>query len=164
MNLKPIQYNFTGGTLLENGIKEFRLENESFVTFWWSDMSAGKIVETMHFFICFTLRCFQFLKRLRSFLRQWICSLRPILFVYCWSSSILSKRSSASLASEAPLTFPFDPRSTNQQQRNCPNSPLQGRGSVSSQQTLHGHRASAVKRHDGERIPASKNGKLAGSR
>ena len=37
-------------------------------------------------------------------------------------------------------------------------------GSVSSQQTFHGYRASAVKKHDGEQIPASKNGKLAGSR
>ena len=33
-----------------------------------------------------------------------------------------------------------------------------------SQQTLHGHRANAVRRHDGEQIPASKNEKLAGSR
>ena len=37
-------------------------------------------------------------------------------------------------------------------------------GSVSPQQTLHGQRASAVKRNDGEQIPASKNGELAGSR
>ena len=37
-------------------------------------------------------------------------------------------------------------------------------GSVSSQQTLYGHRASAEKRHDDEQVPASKNGKLAGSR
>ena len=89
-------------------------------------MSAGKTVETMHFFICFTLRCFQFLKRLRSFLRQWICYHRPVLPAY-WSPSTVSKRSSASLASKAPLTFPFGPRNANQQQQNCPNSPLQGR-------------------------------------
>ena len=89
-------------------------------------MSAGKTVETMHFFICFTLRCFQFLKRLRSFLRQWICYHRPVLSAY-WSPSTVSKRSSASLASKAPLTFPFGPRNANQQQQNCPNSPLQGR-------------------------------------
>ena len=37
-------------------------------------------------------------------------------------------------------------------------------GSVSSQQTLYAHRASAEKKHDGEQVPASKNGKLAGSR
>ena len=37
-------------------------------------------------------------------------------------------------------------------------------GSVSSQQTLHGLRASSVKRHDGEQVPTRKNGKLAGSR
>ena len=37
-------------------------------------------------------------------------------------------------------------------------------GSVSSQQTLYGHRASAEKRHDGEQVPASKKEKLAGSR
>ena len=36
-------------------------------------------------------------------------------------------------------------------------------GSISSE-TLHGHRASAVKGHDGEQILGSKNGKLAGSR
>ena len=37
-------------------------------------------------------------------------------------------------------------------------------GSVFSQQTFQGHRATAVKRNDGEQIPASKNGIVAGSR
>ena len=36
-------------------------------------------------------------------------------------------------------------------------------GSVFTQQTILGHRASAVKRHEGEQIPASKNVIVAGS-
>ena len=80
----------------------------------------------MHFFICFTLRCFHFLKRLRAFLRQWNCCLSLVFSEYWWPPSTLSKRSSNSLASEAPITFSFDPQSTNQQQGNCPYSWLQG--------------------------------------
>ena len=85
-------------------------------------MSGGKIVETMLFFICFTLRFFQFLKLLRAFPRQWNCSPIPVFSDYWWPPSTLIKRSSNSLASKALVRFSFDPQSTNQQQRNCPNS------------------------------------------
>ena len=72
-------------------------------------MSGGKIVQTpvvLHFSGCSALRYFQFLKRLRVFLRQWNCCLIPILSDYWWSHSPPSKRSSGCLASEAPLTLP----------------------------------------------------------
>ena len=75
------------------------------------------------------LCCFQLLNRVRAFLRQGNGSLIPILAVY-WSPSTLSKHGTVSFASKSPPTAPtisFHPRSTNQQQRNGPNSSLQCR-------------------------------------
>ena len=52
------------------------------------------------------------------------------------SSNRKSKGSSSSLGSKPPVTFSFDPQSTNQQQRNCPNSSLRAPRSQPCNQEL----------------------------
>ena len=51
----------------------FWFEVENFVSCWWSDMSGGNVVETMHSSFWSTFRYIQFWTPLRSFLRQWHC-------------------------------------------------------------------------------------------
>ena len=71
---------FTGGKTFGSDIKQLTVFHWKLkVSELFGDgMSGGKNVATVHFFGCFRLCCFQTLKRLRAFRRQWICSLIPI--------------------------------------------------------------------------------------
>ena len=122
-----IQIFSAGGISLESVIKQLLFGNLKLHKFLMRDMSGGKRVETMQFYVGFAFRCSHFLKHLRAFLRQQKCSVISILFDHWWFHSTPSKRSTDSNASKEPLTYSFDPPSINQQQCNCFNSWLQSR-------------------------------------
>ena len=125
MKLKPTQNFSTGGIAFGSGSKTFFIGNSGLLTFlmmgrvrWQNrpDNAFLRLLYTLLFSIAKTLACLS---------EAMNCSLIPILSLYWWSPSTLSLRGTVSLASKTPPTFSFDPRSTNQEQRNCPNSSLQ---------------------------------------